>query len=119
MDRPRSRSQVFRMGLLLTLVFLAMSACGGGEGSGGEQAAQKKTAPKGTFELPNGRSLYMECLGSGSPTVVVDAGLGMPADWMSELQKPLARQYMTCSYDRANMGSSGKAPTPRTAAEIV
>ena len=52
----------------------------------------------------------MECRGSGSPTVVVDAGLGMPADWMSELQKPLARQYMTCSYDRANMGSSGKAP---------
>ena len=102
----------------LVLAAMAMSACGGG-GSGGEQAAQKKTAPKGTFELPNGRSLYMECLGSGSPTVVVDAGLGMPADWMSELQKPLARQYMTCSYDRANMGSSGKAPTPRTADEIV
>jgi pimeloyl-ACP methyl ester carboxylesterase len=38
---------------------------------------------------------------------------------MSELQKPLARQYMTCAYDRANMGSSGTAPTPRTALMIV
>ena len=26
---------------------------------------------------------------------------------------------MTCTYDRANIGSSGKAPTPRTAGEIV
>jgi hypothetical protein len=26
---------------------------------------------------------------------------------------------MTCTYDRANLGSSGKVPTPRTAGEIV
>ena len=89
-------------------------------GDGDSGASQKKQkAPEGTFELPNGRSLYMECRGSGSPTIVVEAGLGMPAYDMSELQKPLARQYMTCTYDRANMGSSGKAPTPRTAGEIV
>src|SRR5829696_5777653 len=110
--------QALTLGLVVTLIVLALSACGGGV-SGGEQAAQKKSAPEGTFELPNGRSLYMECRGSGSPTIVVDAGLGMTAYDMSELQKPLARQYMTCTYDRANMGSSGKAPTPRTAGEIV
>jgi hypothetical protein len=79
MDRPRSRRQLLRMGLLLTLVVLVMSACGaGGGGSGGEQAAQKKTAPEGTFELPNGRSLYMECRGTGSPTVVFEVGLEEP-----------------------------------------
>ena len=109
--------QTLTLGLVVTLVVLALSACGGG-GSGGERAEQKK-APEGTFELPNGRSLYMECRGSGSPTVVVEAGLGMPGGWMSDLQKPLARQYMTCTYDRANMGSSGEAPTLRTAGEIV
>jgi hypothetical protein len=38
---------------------------------------------------------------------------------MFDLQKLLARQYMTCTHDRANMGSSGKAPTPRTAGKIV
>jgi pimeloyl-ACP methyl ester carboxylesterase len=38
---------------------------------------------------------------------------------MNPLQEPLARQSMTCVYDRANVGSSGTAPTPRTAAEIV
>jgi pimeloyl-ACP methyl ester carboxylesterase len=119
MDRPRSRRQVLRMGLLLTLVVLAMSACGGGGGSGGEQAAQKKTAPEGTFELPNGRSLYMECRGTGSPTVVFEVGLEEPISDVSYVQDTLARQYMTCTYDRANNGQSGKAPTPRTAGDVV
>jgi pimeloyl-ACP methyl ester carboxylesterase len=106
------------MGLLLTLVVLAMSACGGG-GNGGEQAAQKKTAPEGTFELPNGRSLYMECRGTGSPTVVFEVGLEEPISDVSYVQDTLARQYLTCSYDRASNGESGEAPTPRTAGDVV
>lgn len=104
----------------VVILLLVVSGCGAGGGGGvGESGASHEKAPKGTFDLPNGRSLYMECRGSGSPTVVVEAGLGMPAGWMVDLQKPLARQYMTCTYDRANMGSSGKVPTPRTAGEIV
>jgi pimeloyl-ACP methyl ester carboxylesterase len=38
---------------------------------------------------------------------------------VSFLQDTLARQYMTCSYDRANNDESGRAPTPRTAGDIV
>jgi len=102
---------------VLTLLVLALSACGGG--SGGEQAAQKKTAPEGTFELPNGRSLYMECRGTGSPTVVFEVGLEEPISDVSYVQDTLARKYMTCSYDRSNNGKSGKAPTPRTAGDVV
>ena len=102
----------------LVLATMAMSACGGG-GSGGEQAAQKKMAPKGTFELPNGRSLYMECRGTGSPTVVFEVGLEEPISDVSYVQDTLARQYMTCPYDRANNGESGEAPTPRTAGDVV
>ena len=109
---------LFLMVTALVLAAMAMSACGGG-GSGGEQAAQKKTAPKGTFELPNGRSLYMECRGTGSPTVVFEVGMEEPISDVSYVQDTLARQYMTCSYDRANNGESGEAPTPRTAGDVV
>jgi hypothetical protein len=111
--------RVISLGLLVVLVVLALSACGGGGASGGERAEHKKKPPRGIFELPNGHSLYLECWGSGSPTVVVEAGLGMLGGWMVDLQAPLARHYMTCTYDRAYMGTSGKAPTPRTAGEIV
>jgi pimeloyl-ACP methyl ester carboxylesterase len=79
----------------------------------------EKEPPKGTFKLPNGHSLYIECHGSGSPTFVLEPGENTPGSAMSQVQKPLARQSMACVYDRANVGSSGTAPTPRTAAQIV
>ena len=101
----------------LALVALVMVGCSlGEEGTG---ASQKEKAPKGTFELPNGRSLYIECRGSGSPTIVFEVGLEEPLSDVSYVQDALARQYMTCSYDRANNGQSGKAPTPRTAGDVV
>jgi len=110
--------QTLTLGLVVTLVVLALSTCGGG-GSGGERAEQKK-APEGTFELPNGRSLYMECRGSGSPpTVVFEVGDGEPRSDTALLQGTLAHHYMTCTYNRANTGKSSKAPTPRTAGQIV
>jgi pimeloyl-ACP methyl ester carboxylesterase len=88
-------------------------------GRGGTGASQKQKAPKGTIELPNGRSLYIECRGSGSPTVVFEVGQDEPRSDTAYVQDTLARQYMTCTYDRANNGKSSKAPTPRTAGEIV
>jgi pimeloyl-ACP methyl ester carboxylesterase len=102
------------------VILLVVSGCGAGGGSGeGESGASREKAPKGTFDLPNGRSLYLECLGSGSPTVVLEPGENTPGSAMYEVQAALARQSMTCVYDRANVGSSGTAPTPRTAAQIV
>jgi pimeloyl-ACP methyl ester carboxylesterase len=104
----------------VVILLLVVSGCGAGGGSGeGESGASHERAPKGTFDLPNGRSLYLQCLGSGSPTVVLEPGENTPGSAMNPLQDPLARQSMTCVYDRANVGSSGTAPTPRTAAEIV
>jgi len=106
------------VGILLLVVSGCGAGGGGGEGESGAGASHEK-APKGAFDLPNGRSLYMKCLGSGSPTIVLEPGENTPGSAMNPLQDPLARQSMTCVYDRANVGSSGTAPTPRTAAEIV
>jgi len=53
-----------------------------------------------------GRQLYLECVGSGSPTVVLEAGLGGTSDvWTSVLQD-LGRRTRTCAYDRAGLGAS-------------
>jgi hypothetical protein len=103
--------------LLALVLALAVVGCSFGEGTTG--ASQKENAPEGTFELPNGRSLYIECRGSGSPTVVFELGLEEPRSDVSYVQDTLAREYMTCSYDRANNGESGEAPMPRTAGDVV
>jgi pimeloyl-ACP methyl ester carboxylesterase len=114
--------------LLALLLALVMLGCSVGEGTsntapGSEEAgaSHKKKAPEGIFDLPNGRSLYIECLGSGSPTIVLETGQNqnMSGSEMYALKDSLARQYMTCTYDRANIGSSGEAPTPRTASDVV
>lgn len=106
---------------ILLAVFLTIGTlgCSAGDGKSEPGTSHENKALEGIFKLPNGRSLYLKCLGSGSPTVVLEPGENTPGSAMSRVQEPLARQSMACVYDRANVGSSGKAPTPRTAAQIV
>ena len=65
------------------------------------------------------RRLNVYCMGTGSPTVVLDSGLGGSTwDWHA-VQSDIARTTRVCSYDRAGMGFSDPAPAPRDAAAIV
>jgi len=115
----RLRLPVTTIAVVLLALLLALAGVGCSFGEGVTGASQKQKAPKGTFELPNGRSFYIECRGSGSPTIVFEVGLEEPISDVSYVQDTLAREYMTCAYDRANNGESGKAPTPRTAGDVV
>ena len=67
-----------------------------------------------------GYQLHVNCTGTGSPTVILDAGLGGTSlDW-SKVQPAVARFTRVCSYDRAGYGWSETAPnTPRTSQQIV
>jgi pimeloyl-ACP methyl ester carboxylesterase len=56
-----------------------------------------------------GRKIHMICTGSGSPTVVLEAGASAFAiDW-ALVQAQLARTNRVCSYDRAGSGFSDPA----------
>jgi pimeloyl-ACP methyl ester carboxylesterase len=53
-------------------------------------------------------------VGSGSPTVVLDAGLGGTSlDW-ALVQAEIGQTTRVCAYDRAGMGWSEPGPQPRT-----
>lgn len=66
-----------------------------------------------------GFKLHLDCVGLGSPTVVLDAGLGGSADDWSKVQ-PLVRQTTrACTYDRAGYGWSDPGPAPRTSGRIA
>jgi pimeloyl-ACP methyl ester carboxylesterase len=63
-----------------------------------------------------GYRLHINCVGTGSPTVVIDAGHGgWSASWSSWVQPEAARTTRVCTYDRAGMGWSEPGPLPRTA----
>lgn len=57
--------------------------------------------------------------GAGSPTVVLETGLGAPSEAWVPVQREVARFAHVCRFDRAGRGQSDAAPTPRTCAEMV
>jgi pimeloyl-ACP methyl ester carboxylesterase len=69
-------------------------------------------------EFPN-VSLNLDCSGSGTPTVILDSGLGVPAVGWKFVQTEVAKFARVCSYDRAGYGWSSPGPMPRTSLQIV
>ena len=65
------------------------------------------------------RSIFLECKGSGSPTVVLEAGLTGDSRTWERVAPTIADKTRVCAYDRANIGRSDAAPTPRTAQDMV
>jgi pimeloyl-ACP methyl ester carboxylesterase len=57
-----------------------------------------------------GRSLYLDCRGSGTPIVVLEAGSGSDSATWSTVHDELATTTRTCAYDRAGRGRSDARP---------
>jgi pimeloyl-ACP methyl ester carboxylesterase len=64
-------------------------------------------------------SLSIDCRGEGSPTVILDSGLGVPAVGWNPVQAEVAKFTRVCSYDRAGYGWSSASSAPRTSSQIV
>jgi pimeloyl-ACP methyl ester carboxylesterase len=81
-----------------------------------EAADARAYPPPGQLVDVGGHRLHLHCVGAGSPTVVIDAGLGdWSASWSSRVQPAAAETTRVCAYDRAGMGWSEAGPLPRTA----
>ncbi len=71
---------------------------------GGHAAAQGDD-PKQLVDV-GGYSLYLDCQGQGSPTVILEAGLGMTGRTWLDVQPDIAQETRVCAYDRAGVGGS-------------
>jgi len=82
------------------------------------QIDQRTYLPPGEMVDVNGHLMHINCVGRGSPTVILEAAnLGMSAHWV-RVQQQLARTTRVCAYDRAGMGWSEAGPEPRDARQI-
>jgi pimeloyl-ACP methyl ester carboxylesterase len=70
-------------------------------------------------DVDHGRRLNLYCLGTGSPTVVFDAGLGGDTSSWDTVQAAVAQHTQACAYDRAGLGFSDPATRPNTSANAV
>jgi pimeloyl-ACP methyl ester carboxylesterase len=84
-----------------------------------EAADAKAYPPPGQLVDVGGYHLHINCTGTGSPTVVIDAGQG---DWSTSwgsVQQEVAKTTRICTYDRAGLGWSEAGPLPRDAAQFA
>lgn len=78
-----------------------------------------KSVPPGQLVDVGGYKLHLNCTGQGSPTIVLDAGLGESSLSWSKVQPEAAKFTRVCSYDRAGYAWSEISPSPRTSEQIV
>ena len=82
------------------------------------QIDQRTYSPPGEMVDVGTHSLHINCLGEGSPTVILEAAnLGMSAHWV-RVQQQLAQTARVCAYDRAGLGWSERGPKPRDARQV-
>ena len=73
----------------------------------------------GHIYLVNGYKMHLWCTGQGSPTIVLESGLGNDSLIWGKVQPELSKTTRVCSYDRAGMGWSEPQPGARDSAHIV
>jgi pimeloyl-ACP methyl ester carboxylesterase len=78
-----------------------------------------KYPPPGQMVDVGGYRLHIDCRGNGTPTVVMEAGLGDPSLIWALAQPQISAGTRVCSYDRAGLGWSDLSPKPRTADIMV
>ena len=75
--------------------------------------------PPGQLVDVGGYRLHLNCVGAGSPTVVLESAFpGTSADW-GWVQPDVAALSRVCAYDRAGMAWSDAASAPRDARRIA
>ncbi len=110
---------LFRAVCILALVFvLLMLALVINQKIALARARARFPAPGMLVEV-EGHLMHIHCLGSGSPTVVIDAGNGsFSAEW-APIQEALSQTARVCTYDRSGYGWSEPGPLPRSGAQVV
>ena len=81
-------------------------------------ASPADTAIARSFDV-GGHSLRMECVGTGSPTIVFLHGIGGDRTHGYALQKAFSDRVRVCTYDRANMGLSDRVEGVLTGADAA
>lgn len=103
--------------LLLAMTALIAASTQAQQRPPGPPPVDESLAPYASAEdavrLPDGRLLNFVCMGEGSPTVILSAGLGDFAGtaW-STIQPEMAKITRVCAWDRPGFGLSDGTTTP-------
>jgi len=75
-------------------------------------------APGALYDV-GGRRLHLDCRGAGSPTVVLENGLGETSVGWTRITAAVAPTTRVCAYDRAGQGWSDDVDAPQDAQAVA
>jgi pimeloyl-ACP methyl ester carboxylesterase len=95
------------------LTVYALCAVGGGYHTiRGSLDRRMRPAPGQLIDV-GGHRLHLNCTGSGSPTVILESGLGEAGAYWGWISTAVASDTRVCVYDRAGRGWSEPASVPQ------
>ena len=100
---------------LLTIVAII----GAGYQRVGSHMDDRRAPEPGHLVNVDGRQFQINCAGSGSPTVILESGLGDILTEWQPVQAQISKFTRVCAYDRAGYGGSDAGPQPRTSRQIA
>jgi pimeloyl-ACP methyl ester carboxylesterase len=106
-------------GIVLLLLAAAAVVIAASSGFNAAALYNFRHSPPGQTFLVDGHTMRIDCSGSGSPAIILDAGLGNGGLIWGGVQPALAKNTRVCSYDRAGFGWSDALPPPRDADHIA
>ncbi|GAA1874948.1 hypothetical protein GCM10009715_22190 [Paeniglutamicibacter psychrophenolicus] len=115
----RLRSRIGRLMLYPLIALLALASLGSGYETVREAVDAGASPTQGQLVDVGGHRLYLNCTGSGSPTVVLEPGAGLMSSDLALITPLVASDTRVCVYDRAGKGWSDPATTPQDGAQVA
>jgi pimeloyl-ACP methyl ester carboxylesterase len=113
------RSRGGRWLLYPILAVLLLASVGGGYETVRESLDASAYPMPGELVDVGGHRLHLHCTGSGSPTVVLEAGGGASSSDFAWIAPAVARDTTVCVYDRAGRGWSDPTDSPQDGTHIA
>ncbi|MDQ0755578.1 alpha/beta fold hydrolase [Arthrobacter sp. B3I4] len=113
------RSRIGRFLLYPVIAMLVVASLGSGFETVRKAAGAAGSPAQGQLVDVGGHRLYLECTGSGSPTVLLEPGAGGMSSDLELITPAVARDTRVCVYDRAGRGWSEPAGTVQDGARIA
>lgn len=98
---------------------LALGAIGGMYETAARARDQYEYPAPGSLYDVGGHRLHLYCTGTGSPTVVLETGLGGISSGWARITDKVDRTTRVCTYDRAGQGWSDDVDTPQDGLAIA
>ena len=113
----RSRSR--RLVLYPVFAALILASVGGGYQTVRATVDAQANPMVGQLVDVGGHGLHLRCTGSGSPTVVLEPGLGEISSIFAWVEPAVAQDTRVCVYDRAGRGWSESGAGPQDGVQIA